>query len=408
MSNKRQQSKRELVLDLCHKLLNDLDAVKVPASAALLRLSRIAQLSGDSEAHKRAKHELDGFPVHGESPDDLRRQLREFKDARKKFSAEEIERIIQQQWQGFPLYRQLSFARDFGRGFKKLYMSEPISKYEELLDRIRRDTKTRYTYATGGESVQLSAAELNKLVAGAKRWAYEQVSAIQERLEFGQIPINALETTFEFVDAQLFELIPEAAERLLVAYRNLAEKSEENWVNVVDTCRRVIKDFADVVFPSQAEPVDGLAVTDDKYLNRIRSYVKAKVESRRPRDQLSTVLELLGELLARTDNLASRSVHAGKVSRFEAERVVLYTYLAIGDILVLSGQVQRPDSAPKRPNLNRASLDQLIGELGLSSKVAAEILKARKRRDFQSWAEVAEVNGVGPQTVSKLQKVASL
>ena len=402
------QSKRELALDLCYKLLNDLDAERISASAALQRLRRIGQLTGDSDVAERAKCELDGFTVVGESPEDMRRQLTAYRRGKEKFSAEQIEDIVKEHWKIVPTYRQPSFRRDSGVGFKRLYLTESISKYEELLDRIRKDTKSRYTFSAENETVVSSAAELNKLVAGAQRWVYEQVSSIQERLEFGQIPLNALETTFQFVDTQLFELIPEAAERLLVAYRNLAERSEENWVNVVDTVRRVIKDFADAVFPPSDQPIDGLVVTDDKYLNRIRAYIKSNVESRRQRDQLDTVLGLLGELLARTDNLASRSVHAGKVSRYEAERIVLYTYLAIGDVLVLSGKADRHDAVSTRPNLNSTSLDELREVLGLSSSVAAEILKARKRRGFQSWTEVAAIKGIGAQTLKRLKEVASL
>jgi len=408
MVSRSHQSKRELALDLCHKLLNDLDGAKISTSVALLRLSRIVQLTGDKEIRDRAKYELDGFAVLGTSPENLRQQLQAFRDDRMKLSKDKIDAVVKAQWENFPLYRRLSFKCEHVPGFKTIYMTEQIAKYEELLAGIRKDTKTRHTYATEGETVVLSAAELNRLISGAQRWVYDQVSAIQERLEFGQIPSNAIETTFQFVDTQLFELVPEAAERLLVAYRNLAEKGEENWINVVDTCRRVMKDFADAVFPPQPDPVDGLVVTDDKYLNRIRAHVKRTVESRRQRDQLAAVIELLAELLARTDNLASRSVHAGKVSRFEAERIVLYTYLAIGDILVLSGTAHRPDATTNRLNLNVATMMQLTGELGLPEKLTGEILRARKRQPFRSWEDVAKVSGVGPQTLRKLKDVASL
>lgn len=407
MSSPRQQSKRELALDLCHKLLDDLDAEKISASASLLRLTRIAQLSGDSEVLKHAKSELDGFAVIGESPDDMKRQLRDYK-GKEKFTSEEIDKALKSVWGEFPDYRRLSFAREYGSGFKTVYLNDGIAKYEELLERIRKDTKTRYTFSSGDETVYLTAAELNKLVAGVKRWVYDQVSSIQERLEFGQIPLRAIENTFEFVDTQLFDLIPDAAERLLVAYRNLAEKSEENWVNVVDTCRRVIKDFADAVFPPSETPVEGVIVTDDKYLNRIRAYVKQTVSSRRQQTQLDSVLTVLGELLARTDNLASRSVHAGKVSRFEAERVLIYTYLSIGDILVLSGQRERPDANTSRLNLNRATIDEMMKSLGLTKAVATAVALARKHRPFQSWDEVAQVKGIGPQTLQRIQEIASL
>lgn len=202
--------------------------------------------------------------------------------------------------------------------------------------------------------------------------------------------------------------MPDAAERLIAAYQSLAERSPENWVHVVDSCRRIIKDFADAVFPAQSKPVDGLAVTQDKYLNRLRAFVKQSVQSRRLRDQTGATLDLLAELLARTDNLASRSVHSGKVYRYEAERVLLYTYLVIGDIIVLTDLGERADAADSRPSLNQLGLEELRSKLGLSEATAAELVKARKYRDFETWDDVAQVKGIGPQTLSKLQAAASL
>lgn len=256
MSSEPSKSKRRLALELCHKLLNDIGEEKISASTSLLRFLRIAQLIGEDKLSERIKNELDGFPYMG-SADDLKRFYTKIVAKMPNKDSIDIDKVVKQQRAKFPSYRVLSFSREYG-GFKTVYMTDPVMKYEELLERIRKDTKTRYTLSDDDEVLNLSAAELNKLVSGAKRWVFEKASNVSERLEFGQIPMAALETTFEFVDTQLFELIPEAAERLLVAYKNLAEKSEENWVNVVDTCRRVIKDFADVVFPPQNDPVDGL------------------------------------------------------------------------------------------------------------------------------------------------------
>ena len=120
-------------------------------------------------------------------------------------------------------------------------------------------------------------------------------------------------------------------------------------------------------------------------LNRIRAFVRSTISSRRQRQQLDSVLDLLGELLARTDNLASRSVHSGEMSRFEAERILIYTYLVIGDILVLSDFKVLSDAVMDRVKLNQASYEELQTGLRISAKVAAEIIKARKYRNLDSW-----------------------
>ena len=389
------------------------DTGKILPSGALQLLLRISKLVSDQEITKRVQRELDGFELFGASPEDTRKQLKRIATEKKSFGKVDlgkinIDKAVDALYKDFPDYRVLAFKQEYVSSFKECYMTDSITKYEELLERIRRDSKTRYTYSVEDDTVVLSAAELNKLVGGARRWVYQQAADLAERLEFGEIPASALETTFEFVDTQLFELVPDAAERLIVAYQNLAERSEENWVNVVDTCRRIIKSFADAVFPAQPQSVNGLDVTEEKYLNRLRAFAKQSIDSRRQREQVGSVIELLAELLARTDNLASRSVHTGQVSRFEAERILLYTYLAIGDLMLLTGLGERSDTTKSRPNLNELNFEDLQSKLGLTRAVAAEIVKARKYHRFEIWEDVKQVQGIGPKTLSRLMDVASL
>lgn len=402
------KSKRQRALNICTNLLDDLDRERLAASTAVQRLYRIAHLINDDAIAEEARRQLDGYPMLGDTLAEVKRELKKRIEDGRLDENIDIEATANANLSTLPQYRTLHLKTTYGTGFKKVRMSESISKYEELLDRIRKDTKAQYTYHDDGVKVDLSAAELNKLVFGVKRWVYSEASKIEELLEFGQIPAAAMERTFEFVDAQMLELVPSAAERLMVAYRNLAERNQENWVNVADTCRRVIKDFADAVFPAQDENVKGLEVTEDKYLNRIRAFVRKTVGSRRQRQHMEAVLDVTAELLARTDNLASRSVHSGRLSRFEAERILIYTYLAIGDILILSGYKTRQDTVTERVDLNRASYEELQSKLGLSANVAAEIVKARKYRDFESWDDVAAVKGIGPKTIEKIHPLGSL
>src|SRR5687768_13775868 len=112
MSPTYQQSKRQLALDLCYKLLTDLDNEKVSSSAALLRVTRIASLSGDTKIGERAKRELDGFPRVGASPDATRAAFSKLKTGEKrKFTKEQVEKIVAEHWKDFPAYRQLSLSR---------------------------------------------------------------------------------------------------------------------------------------------------------------------------------------------------------------------------------------------------------------------------------------------------------
>ena len=408
-------SRRQRALELCRELLNDLDREKIGAVTAVRRLNRIAQLIDDEEVLERTDQELDGYSgiiaATVEEAIDRIEQLKSDGEIPPNLDAEKAARDA---FSKFPRYRILSLAvhSDYSylqSSFRTVSITGSLSEYEELLAQVRRQPRVNFTMQLpDGTSVRFSASELNGLISGTLRWVDQEVSRIESTLEFGAIPQGILDNTFKFVDDALFRLVPQAAERLTVAYRNLAERNRENWQNVVDTCRRVMKDFADAVYPPQSQMAHGMIVDESHYLNRIRAFVLNHTKSRRVRQHVAATLELLAELLARTDNLASRGVHAETTSRYDAERVLIYTYLSIGDILTLSGLHNRPEASISRVSLNSASLEELQSSLALSKAVAAEIIKHRKHQDFQSWEDVATIKGIGPKTLERLKSVASI
>jgi len=401
-------TQRSRALELCNELLADLDRERVSVSMAIQRLDRIADLVQDKKVIERVRWELDGFGLLAASDDVLVDTVTYWIQDGKLSPDTDAVNAAKEMKANFPSYRKLSLSDEWGLTFEVIDMGETIAFYEELVRDMRASKGRKYTLSYRGKTYYWNLSQLSKLLFGAQRWVYSTVARIQYEIEFGQIPVRAIEKTFEFVDDQLFRLVPAAAERLLVAYKNVQDSSQENWHNVADTCRRVVKDFADAIYPPRDAEQFGLIVTDDKYLNRIRAFIKDSVDSARVKQQMDTVLNLLVELLARTDNLASRGVHSGTMSRFEAERILIYTYLAIGDVIVLAGLGNRPDTDTRRVSLNTATFEQLRSELNLSEAVAGDILKFRKNRLFQSWDEVGDIRGIGPKILQRLRDSASL
>jgi len=54
----------------------------------------------------------------------------------------------------------------------------------------------------------------------------------------------------------MVSICPDAINKLQVTYENvISATSSESWSHVTSTCRRIIKDVADVIFPAQSKPV---------------------------------------------------------------------------------------------------------------------------------------------------------
>ncbi len=71
-------------------------------------------------------------------------------------------------------------------------------------------------------------------------------------------------------------------QRLSAVYENLQSENPEDWSNAVHSCRRILQDLADVVFPPQDEDririVSGkeqvVRLGMDNYINRIIAFVE--------------------------------------------------------------------------------------------------------------------------------------
>jgi hypothetical protein len=142
-----------------------------------------------------------------------------------------------------------------------------------------------------------------------------------------------------FVDRRLREIAPHASEALLSAYRRVREGTPEARCHALTSCRRALKLLADVLYPASGEPAIGSdgnahAVTDDKFVNRLRQYVTESGANAASSELLATRLTEMAVRLDSLNALASKGVH-DKVSEFEVGLCVTETYAAVSAFLLL-------------------------------------------------------------------------
>ena len=162
-------------------------------------------------------------------------------------------------------------------------------------------------------------------------------------LKFSGIADDVFARIRERVDGKIGHIIPDAVQRFSAIYENLRSENPENWSNAVHSCRRILEDLADALFPPTDQErtiqIEGkprhIKLGKDQYINRIIAFVQDRSSSGRFQDLVGSHLTFLGDRLDSVFQAAQKGSHTTIISREEADRYVVYTYLLVGDILSL-------------------------------------------------------------------------
>ena len=161
-------------------------------------------------------------------------------------------------------------------------------------------------------------------------------------IKFGKFEFDIFEETRKVVDSELSKRSPKAIEKLTEAYEDLM-KSETplDFQQTALACRVVLKDFADAVYPASNKKIIGFdgkshMLKDDDYINRILAYIQESKASDSEKEFMEDYLKYLGTFIGSINVLANVGTHHEK-SREYASRCLIYTYLALGDVIKLVG-----------------------------------------------------------------------
>lgn len=180
-------------------------------------------------------------------------------------------------------------------------------------------------------------------LASRRAFIHQYVLGKHYELKFSGIASDVFASVREKVDSSLGALVPTAIQKFSAVHENLRSENPEDWSNAVHSCRRILQDLADAVFPPCEEPgkvdVGGQMKTiklgADNYINRIVCFVQDKSDSGCFRDLVGSHVGFLGDRLDAVFSAAQKGSHT-TVGRDEANRYVVYTYMIVGDILSLS------------------------------------------------------------------------
>jgi hypothetical protein len=328
----------EVALELSGEILRNIEMGEIPTTQIALKASRLARLLNEFDVQRIFEYEAGGYPTEAGSvpPESWRLAVA----AGRKIVVQDPKTKANNEY----VYTQ-SITE----------LEEEVRIAEASLGAARdRDVSIssanpqQYVWSPGGNylermSIRQSVAQATQRLASRGTLIHRYALRKHYELKFSGVADEVFSRIRDRVDASIGRTTPDAIQRFAATHDNLRSENPEDWSNAVHSCRRILVDLADAVFAPRDDDrvieVDGKKKTirlgHDQYVNRIMAFVEGKATSRRFREIVGSHLAFLGDRLDSITKAAQKGSHDTIVSREEADRYVVYTYLVVGDVLAL-------------------------------------------------------------------------
>ena len=324
--------------ELSAEILKNFELSEMPVSNIILKCLRLCRLLGDEEGILLFTFESSGYPstpTKGMTSDAWRiakiagrRYFNKEKDNSGKIKETE--------------YAKVTLIAEF----EEMIASQKI-RLAAAIDpdvSISSANPSQVVYAPTGNAVErngivTSIQDAQKSLQQIKGCLYDYVLTIYNKLYYG----NVIEDTFTRsrleVNDKLSLLCPQAIGKFVAVYDNMDSENPEDWANAVHTCRRILLDLADALYPAQKEPlvIDGkqIKVGHDQYINRLVQFISSKAGSKTYAEIVGADLSSIGKRLDTINDAVCKGTHA-EITKDEASRYIIHTYLLISDIIALT------------------------------------------------------------------------
>lgn len=323
-------------LALSENILSDIELGLIPLTAIALKASRLARITGDFEGQQLFLYEVGGYPNSPSGvPKDVWKLLKK------------AGRVYQQKIGDEPAteHGQIDSIEQIESAVEAAKENLPAARDADIS--LTSANPHQYLQAPkGNASERRSLRDLisskTKLLAQRRAYIHDYVSKKHYELKYSLVAEDIFDRTREKLNGRIAGLVPGSVKKFTAVYDNLKSHNDEDWSNAVHSCRRILQETADVIYPAREDKmieVGGKARTlklgPDNYINRLVAFVEERSTSTRFVAIVGSHLKYLGERLDAIFQAAQKGSHATISSREEADRYVIYTYLVIADILEL-------------------------------------------------------------------------
>lgn len=315
-------------------LLDNLESSTSKIDAVLMKAKRLARLMRDSDAQLWLDLETKGYP--------------------EEFSFKELGSCIKYASSGgridiktFKYYLQSLPTIEANAESDEALLSSlqttraQTTKVKDFLEKSATEALmvTQLTYQSQQKKNYANSKSLySSMKAAIHNYATDTFLA----LEFGDVAEEIFEGARKLVDTFIRSNSPKAAEKVVAINERMADGSEESRSAALTSCRRLLMDIADSVFPARKEEWKDRKGTNRKvgteqYKNRILAYLADLGGSKGTYVLLESELEHLASRLDIIYEKTCKGVHID-VSINEARLAVIHTYLFIGEVATQTNQ----------------------------------------------------------------------
>ena len=320
--------------ELAAEILKNFDQSDLPAEKIVLKCLRLYHLLDDKIGMSLFKYESSGYPSKMTRFDNI------------------IAAIAGR------VYYQLEKDKNGTNVNKQFVYKTLISEIDEMLEiqkihlSVSSDPNISISSANPNQFIQLPVSnsfERNAIVNSInnyKTWRskivgclYNYILITYNRLAYGNIVDDIFTRSRLMVNKNLSELCPEAINKFVSVYNNMDSDNSEDWANAVHSCRRILQDVADKLYPPKKEDIVSngktIKVGKDQYINRLIQFISSKEGSKTFANIVGADLESIGNRLDAIYEATCKGSHTD-LTKEEASRYIIHTYLLISDILLLN------------------------------------------------------------------------
>lgn len=303
--------------NLCDEILKNVELSEIPLHSIILKASRVARLMKDNDMQEILQYEASGYPCSsGTVPS-------------KVFNLAELANRVS-------LYKDDKSGEN-----KKTCYVESVQEIEAIISAELESLKAcAPTFVGPRRTHKNSISKWTGRLAARRAFVHSYILDQLTELNFSNLADSVFTRIRLNVDAKIANKVPEAVRKFTAIHGNLESDNPEDWSNSAHSCRRILQDLADVLFPPTSDrntpPGKPIKLGPDNYINRLICFAEDQVESKTYTEVVGSQLKYLGHRLDSLFNAAQKGSHATINTREEAERYVVYTYMIVGDILRLA------------------------------------------------------------------------
>lgn len=321
------------IINLAEETIRNIELDEIPLQGVIFRCARLARLVGNQDYIDLFTYELSGYPKNSEGYIEnkafgLSRILnRPYKQKDKDGVEKEYmmtESVTELASQLSAATSQMAVAQD-----KDISLSS-ANPYQSLTP-----TSNNFERHELRRSIIDASKKMNKL----KNGYYNFVLNIYAKYKLEDITEDIFKRKKALVDKILSDRVPKAIQKFVAVYENLKSENNEDWSNAVHSCRRIMKDVSDMLYPATDKEISTgegktIKLSDENYIVRLKQYIKEHCDSDKFLIVVGSHLDFIGDRIDALYRSSNKGTH-DIVNKEEAERYVIYTYLLLADILSL-------------------------------------------------------------------------